>query len=214
MSSRRSGNRNGAQANPNSSGSSKFSKSAGGGAASGESNSFPSPSTHPRPGNLQRLANLQLFEMTSEDCFAFIAHSVPFIKQYERSWRIPGSKFADFHPSVVAPNLQLELPLLPRSAALEIVRCVKAKIAHDWNREYEEGVDFVRLRPEAIPAWSSYEVPALEIPNPEPQASAQNHGGGAGHSQGIPPPPIRNGPPFPAIQHSLLWRLSGDAHRC
>jgi hypothetical protein len=181
---------------------------AGGGNANDSRNVPQSAATHPRPAsNLQRLANLNLFEMSSEDCFSFIAHSVPFIKQFERSWRIPGSKFADFHPSVVIPNIQLEFPFIPRSAALEILRCVQTKIVNDWNRvPSDEEVD-TRIRPEVVPEWINFELPALVIPNPEPSPVNQVHGGGAvqGHQNvAIHPPPPRIGANLPSGVNTLF----------
>jgi hypothetical protein len=119
--------------------------------------------------------------MSSDDCFAFIARHVPYIKNFQASWRIPGSKVARLRPDVFVQNVLFELPFLPRSAAIEIFQTVQSKISRDFNAKFAEEDD--RVPDDLATAWANAPLPASEIPSSAASQAAANfihtHGGSA-----------------------------------
>jgi hypothetical protein len=135
----------------------------------------------------QILENMAIKDMSSDECFDFISHHVPYMKTFKSSWRIPGSMFVDLRPSQFEPQFRSELPFIPRSAAVEVFRAVQAKFSREWAATGSSNDPSITA--ERATEWANCPAPSQAV-SFQASAADDHHGGGD-----LPP----NGQPISAL---------------
>lgn len=108
--------------------------------------------------------HVSIHELNSADTFSWIHHEVSALRNFENSWRLTGAQLIGFSPVGFIPNLQAELPMLPRSTCIEIFVALQNKIIQEVSSSGQDGTP---AEPSAaFNAWINAQVPSMLVDAP------------------------------------------------
>jgi hypothetical protein len=130
-------------------------------------------------------------ELNSVDTFNWIHHEVDALRNFEQSWRLTGAQLIGFSPVGFIPNLQAELPMLPRSTCIEVFIALQNKIKEEIAAASKDGTPSEPSA--AFKSWIEATIPTMLVSTPIPihnqvlpvnlanmfSPSMQAHGGSA-----------------------------------